>query len=109
MKITTLVIALSRVFCRPLLPAVLLRKLTIVKAEPRLTTSSPWTKWKAGSGYDIPGLRSNLGSIWVSGKLPTYPFPKLTLTLTSHLGQNFGLRVKKKKVKGMFIVEGALS
>ena len=27
----------------------------------------------------------------VSGKLPTYPFPKLTLTLTSHLGQNVGL------------------
>ena len=22
------------------------------------------------------------------GKLPTYPSPKLTLTLTSHLGQN---------------------
>ena len=27
----------------------------------------------------------------VSGKLPTYPFPKLTFTLTSHLGQNVGL------------------
>ena len=27
----------------------------------------------------------------VSGKLPTHPFPKLTLTLTSHLGQNDGL------------------
>ena len=27
----------------------------------------------------------------VSGKLPTYPFPKSTLTLTSHLGQNVGL------------------
>ena len=26
--------------------------------------------------------------IGVSGKLPTYPSPKLTLTLTSHLGQN---------------------
>ena len=26
-----------------------------------------------------------------SGKLPTYPFPKLTLTLTSHLGQNVSL------------------
>jgi len=25
------------------------------------------------------------------GKLPTYPSPKLTLTLTSHLGQNGGL------------------
>ena len=27
----------------------------------------------------------------VSGKLPTYPSPKLTLTLTSHLAQNDGL------------------
>ena len=27
----------------------------------------------------------------VSGKLPTYPFPKLTSTLSSHLGQNVGL------------------
>ena len=26
-----------------------------------------------------------------NGKLPTYPSPKLTLTLTSHLGQNDGL------------------
>ena len=28
----------------------------------------------------------------VSGKLPTYPSPKPTLTLTSHLGQNVGLK-----------------
>ena len=28
---------------------------------------------------------------WISGKLPTYPSPKSTLTLTSHLGQNVGL------------------
>ena len=28
----------------------------------------------------------------VSGKLPSYPSPKPTLTLTSHLGQNVGLR-----------------
>ena len=27
----------------------------------------------------------------VFGKLPTYPSPMLTLTLTSHLGQNDGL------------------
>ena len=32
-----------------------------------------------------------IGSIKVSGKLPTYPSPKSTLTLTSHLGQNVGL------------------
>ena len=30
-------------------------------------------------------------SIYVSGKLPTYPSPKLRLILTSHLGQNDGL------------------
>ena len=30
-------------------------------------------------------------SLYVSGKLPTYPSPKLTLTHTSHLGQNVGL------------------
>ena len=32
-----------------------------------------------------------LRSFYVSGKLPTYPSPKPTLTLTSHLGQNAGL------------------
>ena len=31
------------------------------------------------------------GSSYVSGKLPTYPSPKPTLALTSHLGQNVGL------------------
>ena len=29
--------------------------------------------------------------VWFPGKLPTYPSPKLTLTLTSHLGKNDGL------------------
>ena len=33
-----------------------------------------------------------LESLYVSGKLPTYPSPKLTLSLTSHLVQNVGLR-----------------
>ena len=28
---------------------------------------------------------------YVSGKLPTYPSPKPTLTLSSYLGQNVGL------------------
>ena len=32
-----------------------------------------------------------VGSIYVSGKPPTYPFPRSTLTLTSHLGQNVGI------------------
>ena len=40
-------------------------------------------------GYDLK-VR-NFESFNVSGKLPTYPSPKLTLTLTSHLGQNVGL------------------
>ena len=32
-------------------------------------------------------------SLYVSGKLPTHSSPKpLTLTLTSHLGRNVGLR-----------------
>ena len=35
---------------------------------------------------------TNLASLFVSGKLPTYPSPKPTLTLTCHLGQNVGLR-----------------
>ena len=36
----------------------------------------------------VPGIE---GSLYVSGKLPTYPSPNPTLTLTSHLGQNVGL------------------
>ena len=31
------------------------------------------------------------GSLYISGKLPTYSSPKPTLTLTSHLGKNVGL------------------
>ena len=31
------------------------------------------------------------GSFYVSMKLPTYPSPKPTLTLSSYLGQNVGL------------------
>ena len=33
----------------------------------------------------------NLRSFYVSVKLPTYPSPKPTLTLSSYLGQNVGL------------------
>ena len=36
-------------------------------------------------------LCDQIGSIKVSGKLPTYPSPKLTLTHTFHLGQNDAL------------------
>ena len=42
-----------------------------------------------------PCIKSSCGfivkQISEAGKLPTHPFPKLTLTLTSHLGQNDGL------------------
>ena len=31
------------------------------------------------------------GSFYISGKLPTYPSPKPTLTLSSYLEQNVGL------------------
>ena len=34
---------------------------------------------------------SSLRSLYVSGKLPTYPSPKPTLALTSQLRQNVGL------------------
>ena len=33
-----------------------------------------------------------MGSFYVSGKLPTYPSTKPTVTLSSYLGQNVGLR-----------------
>ena len=36
-------------------------------------------------------LHEFCGSLYVSVKLPTYPFPKQKLTLSSYLGQNFGL------------------
>ena len=42
--------------------------------------------------------RSLSESIQVSGKLPTYPSPKLTLTLTSRLGQNDSLGEGRREV-----------
>ena len=44
--------------------------------------------------FSYPCLRlkvSSRGISYVSGKLPTYPSPKATLTLTSHLRQNVDL------------------
>ena len=41
--------------------------------------------------YGEYSRRCQARSLYVSGKLPTYPFPKPTLTLTSHLRQNVGL------------------
>ena len=37
------------------------------------------------------GVVRNLGTLYVFGKLPTYPSLKPILTLASHLGQNVGL------------------
>ena len=41
--------------------------------------------------FDYQPSYNLFGSLYVSGKLPTYPSPKPTLTLTSHLGQNVDL------------------
>ena len=40
-----------------------------------------------GDGSKYSEVRIGLGSLYVSGKLPNYPSPKPTLTLTSHLGK----------------------
>ena len=48
--------------------------------------------WSAGHGYKWRVRRYiHFGSLYVSGKLPTYPSPKPILTLTSQLRQNVGL------------------
>ena len=39
----------------------------------------------------MPPVWPEVWSLYLSGQLPTYPSPKPTLTLTSHLGQNVGL------------------
>ena len=43
------------------------------------------------NGKITPSCQTNMGSLYVSRKLSTYPFPEPTLTLTSLLGQNVGL------------------
>ena len=49
-------------------------------------------KWCLYVLPSFPSLLANTSrSIYVSGTLPTYPSPKPTLTLTSHLRQNGGL------------------
>ena len=40
------------------------------------------------SNQNLNGGNKESRLIYVSGKLPTYPSPKLTLTLTSHLKQD---------------------
>ena len=51
-------------------------------------------KW-SGSVTLLPGA-GFLGLFYVFGKLPTYPLPKPTLTLTSHFGQNVGVGTGQK-------------
>ena len=41
--------------------------------------------------YKIRVARKKFESLYIVEKLPTYPSPKPTLTLTSQLGQNVGL------------------
>ena len=41
----------------------------------------------------FPEMFNDPGSLYVSGKLSTYPSPKPALTLASHLGQNVDLGV----------------
>ena len=43
------------------------------------------------NGKITPSCQTNMGSLHISGKLSTYPFPEPTLTLTSLFGQNVGL------------------
>ena len=43
------------------------------------------------ANYYVQLFLKKSGSLKVSGKLTTYPSPKLILTLTSHSGQNVGL------------------
>ena len=47
-----------------------------------------WSEMGEPGGTPPPRIP---GSLYVSGKLPTYPSPKPTLTLTSHLRQSVGL------------------
>ena len=57
----------------------------------KLCRVAPWECFGNGLLTLFSAQPCNSGSIQVSGKLPTYPSPKLTLTLASHLGQNVGL------------------
>ena len=59
------------------------------RMRPVLTTTTTTFFIYCMYNTEIHGKKT--GSIKVSGKLPTYPSPKPTLSLTSHLGQNVGL------------------
>ena len=53
---------------------------------------SPFSFFSAQKLIHTEEKQQNLVSLYVSGKLPTYPSPKPALTLNSHLRQNVGLR-----------------
>ena len=46
----------------------------------------------------LPCQQVSFGSLYISGKLPTYPSPNPKLTLTSHLGQTAGLGIGERQV-----------
>ena len=63
--------------------------------------------------YDINKYKYSYGSFYVSVKLPTYPSPKPTLTLSSYLGKNIGLgegrwAVSQKRKMTLLIYSEAL-
>ena len=51
--------------------------------------TSLWGGVNVGRKRDLEPHK-DIGSLYVFGKLPTYPSPESTLTLTSHLGQREG-------------------
>ena len=50
-----------------------------------------YTKWIMFCTFIVEKVNAIMGSFYVSLKLPTYPSPKPTLTLSSYLGRNVGL------------------
>ena len=48
-------------------------------------------KWIMFCTFIVEKVNAIMGSFYGSLKLPTYPSPKPTLTLSSYLGQNVGL------------------
>ena len=61
-------------------------------AQGCLNNTVPYTHERKQFGQKIWDFQVRIqGTLYFSGKLLTYPFPKPTSTLTTHLGQNVGL------------------
>ena len=61
-------------------------------AQGCLNNTVPYTHERKQFGQKIWDFQVRIqGTLYFSGKLLTYPSPKPTSTLTSHLGQNVGL------------------